>query len=132
MTAKRSPFYGIWNVEEFAVAGQPRPLLAGDATGWRRVVFEYTTSVGVQFLSDKRQRFMLKLDEAKHTMSLSGRQGPSHTWVMAYSLPAPGVMTLEGELEGKQLRARLRRTETPSFLLTSRGFHWINEYPYNR
>ena len=132
MTAKRSPFYGIWNVEEFAVDGQPRPLLAGDATGWRRVVFEYTTSVGVQFLSDKRQRFMLKLDEAKHTMSLSGRQGPSHTWVMAYSLPAPGVMTLEGELEGKQLRARLRRTETPSFLLTSRGFHWINEYPYNR
>ena len=24
------------------------------------------------------------------------------------------------------------RLETPAFPLTSRGFHWINEVPYNR
>jgi hypothetical protein len=26
----------------------------------------------------------------------------------------------------------LRKRALPSFLLNDRGFHWINEYPYNR
>jgi hypothetical protein len=26
----------------------------------------------------------------------------------------------------------LRRDDEKEFLLTTRGFHWINEYPYNR
>lgn len=120
--AKRSPFYGIWNVEEFA----------GDAAGWRRVVFDYPSSFVVQLMTDSRQRFALKLDESKRTMSLSHRNDPRKASVLAYSVPAAGVMTLEGQLDGKPLRARLRRAQTPSFLLTSRGFHWINEYPFNR
>lgn len=132
MAGKRSPFYGIWNVEELAIDGRPHPLVPGDAVGWRRVVFEYPTTVGVQFLSDRRQRFLLKLDEAKRTMSLSRGSEPGKTYVMAYRVLSPDTMTLEGQLDGKQLRARLHLTAMPSFLLTTRGFHWINEYPYNR
>ena len=129
--AKHSPFYGIWNVEEFAVDDQPRPALSGDTARWRRVVFDSPNSFAVQLMTDARQRFVLKLDESKHTMSLSRRDDPKKTFVMAYSVPTPGAMTLDGQLDGKRLRARLQRAETPSFLLTTRGFHWINEYPFN-
>jgi hypothetical protein len=38
---------------------------------------------------------------------------------------------MEGTLNGK-IKARLRRAESSDFLLISRGFHWINEYPFNR
>lgn len=35
-------------------------------------------------------------------------------------------------MDGRKMRALLHRVESPSFLLLSRGFHWINEYPFNR
>jgi hypothetical protein len=34
-------------------------------------------------------------------------------------------------LDGQKVRARLHRQDA-SFLLVNRGFHWINEYPFNR
>ena len=30
------------------------------------------------------------------------------------------------------LAARLKRIDDSKFLLKSRGFHWINEFPFNR
>jgi hypothetical protein len=119
---KQSPFRGIWNVEEFALEGAPR---------WRRVVFDYPHSLGVQLMTDARQRFRLKLDESKRTLTLRPIEEPLKKFTIGYTVAAD-VMTLDGQLDGKRLQARLRRMPMPSFRLTSRGFHWINETPFNR
>jgi hypothetical protein len=39
---------------------------------------------------------------------------------------------LEGEVEGRRILGRYRRMDDSRFWLISRGFHWINEWPYNR
>ena len=39
---------------------------------------------------------------------------------------------LEGTYESRSIRAKLRRADGKEFLLMSREFHWINEYPFNR
>ena len=52
----------------------------------------------------------------------------------------PDLIVLEGELlipiDGKfgkhQLKVTLRHLGDDKFLLKNRGFHWINEMPYNR
>ncbi|HKS24059.1 MAG TPA: hypothetical protein VJZ76_14745 [Thermoanaerobaculia bacterium] len=128
----RSPFRGIWNVEEFALDGRVLPPVVGDASRWRRVVFDYPQSLGIQLMTDGRERFRLKLDEPKRTMTLSRGTDPTKKFSLAYAVPAPDVMTIDGRLDGKRVQARLRRAPLPQFLLTSRGFHWINEYPFNR
>jgi len=33
---------------------------------------------------------------------------------------------------GNTIYVRLKRFDEKNFRLMSRGFHWINEYPYNR
>jgi hypothetical protein len=38
---------------------------------------------------------------------------------------------MEGTLDGRPIKAKLRRADEP-FLLVSRGFHWINELPFSR
>jgi len=130
--AKHSPFRGIWTVEEFALDGQPHPPFVTDAERWRRVVFDYPQTFSVQFMSDTRVRYALDLDEKKRTMTLYRRLVPGKKFAMSYAVPSAGVMTLDGQLEGKKIQARLNLVQTPSFLLTSRGFHWINETPFNR
>src|ERR1043165_6008288 len=70
----RSPFRGIWNVEEFALDGRVLPPVVGDASRWRRVVFDYPQSLGIQLMTDGRERFRLKLDEPKRTMTLRSEE----------------------------------------------------------
>ena len=46
--------------------------------------------------------------------------------------PQPKLLVMQGTFDGHKVRARLRQGEIPEFLLTTRGFHWINERPFNR
>ena len=54
----------------------------------------------------------------------------------AAAAAVPGVVTVVSGADplvaGHRVRARLRKGEIPTFLLTTRGFHWINERPFNR
>jgi len=130
--APKPPFYGIWNVDELAIDGQPRPPLVTDAARWRRVIFDYPQVVAIQLMDDSRHRYALELDQAKRTMKLAERNGPETVYTFAYQRPAPELLTLQGSLKGQRIEARLRRVKPSSFLLVNRGFHWINEYPFNR
>ena len=128
----KSPLYGIWNVDEFEIDGQVRPPLVTDRERWRRVIFDHPRILAVQLMSDSRERYLLDLD--KGVMTLGKRADSDRTWkaTFSYAQPKPGVLTLQGTLDGRKIRARLRLEKTPEFLLTTRGFHWINERPFNR
>jgi hypothetical protein len=128
----KPPLYGIWNVLEIAVDGQVRPPLISDDTRWRRVVFSLPGQMAVQLMNNSRLRFDAKLDAAKGTLELNRRGEPNPKFAFVFRRPAPGLLDLEGTLEKQKIRARLKRTDPSSFLLRSRGFHWINEFPFNR
>jgi hypothetical protein len=131
--AARSPLYGIWNVEEFEVDGQAHhPPVTADGERWRRIIFDYPGMLALQLMSDSRQRFGLKLDAQAKTMSLTSRDDPTNKAIFTYTEPGPDQLTMEGTLDGRKIKARMRRVPPPNFPLMSRGFHWINEYPFNR
>lgn len=130
--APKSPFYGIWNVEELEIANEPQPALLSNETRWRRVVFDNPRTFAVQLVNDTRNRYVLETDLGKRTFSLSKRDEPNWATTLNYSQPDSEQMILEGTFENKPLRAKLRRTETRKFLLMERGFNWINEFPFNR
>ena len=128
----RSPLYGIWTVEEFEVDGKVRPPLLTDNNRWRRVVFDHPKMVTIQLMSDRRQRYMLDLDTGNKMMTLSKGKEPAGKTPLTYEQPEPGAIALEGTLDGQKIRAKLRRNDHTEFLLINRGFHWINEFPFNR
>lgn len=130
--APRSPLYGIWNVEESELDGKPRPPPVTDAQRWRRVIFDDPKMIAIQSMNDARLRYMLDLDPSAMTMILGTRNTPGMPkFPFTYTQPEPGLLLIEGTLKGK-IRAKLRRAEASNFLLISRGFHWINEYSFNR
>jgi uncharacterized membrane protein YphA (DoxX/SURF4 family) len=128
----KSPLYGIWNVEEFEVDGQARPPLVTDEQRWRRVIFDFPKTIAIQLMSDSRRRYTLDLDPGANTMALGKRDDPAWKARLSYTQPEPGRLAMEGALDGQRITARMRRVDTSEFLLMSRGFHWVNEYPFNR
>jgi hypothetical protein len=56
----------------------------------------------------------------------------AHTNVLAYSWVDADHVVLQGELGTNALSVHLHRIDMSKFLLLNRGFHWINELPFNR
>ena len=128
----RSPFYGIWNVEELEIDGQARPALLADESRWARVIFDFPGLLAVQLMNQSRERYGLNLDLQKKVLELTKRDDPKWKSALSFKHAGPGLLALEGTFDGHKMRARLRRIENPKFRLVDRGFHWINEYPFNR
>lgn len=129
--APRSPLYGIWNVEQFTLNGQVHPPLLTDGERWRRIIFDYPTLMVLDRMDDARSYFQSTVDPAKHTLALTSHANPKWKAAFSYVRPAADELVLDGTLEGQPAHLQLRRVDPHSFLLVSRGFHWIQEYPYN-
>jgi hypothetical protein len=122
----------VWEVEQFEVDGQPRPPLVTDDLRWQRVIFQYPQFASVQMMNASRRTYRTQLDPERHTIELAKRADPNWKPVLTYEQPAADTLILSGDLDGHHIRATARRAEPSKFLLTSRGFHWVNEYPLNR
>lgn len=121
-----SPAAGFYEVESFErkATATPAPELA--RAEWKRAAgngFRY----GVQFADGAYLRFNAQNDEETSTMTLT-LAGTSSKVELRYSRPDPSHVVLDGE----PLRVVLRKTEAPPSVLQSRGFHWVNEFPFNR
>jgi len=129
---ERSPLAGIWNVDDLKIDGRPRDAQTPESLQWRRLVFDYATVLAIQSSSDSRQRYNLKLDAAHKTLALTRRDDPQWKSALTYGQPAADRLALDGTFAGHRVQASLHHTARPEFLLESRGFHWVNEYPFNR
>ena len=144
--APRSPLYGIYEVVEMREEGELRPGLISDDTRWRYLIFDAPTQLGVQLMDDSFERYGLELERETGAMTLSVAQGDRYDRFLI-NPPEPldplefewtlveegeGVLSLAGELEGRAIEVRAQAVDLDAFLLTNRGFNWINEVPFNR
>lgn len=130
--APKPPFYGVWTVDEMAIDGQVRPPLLTDPDRWRRVIFAYQGMLALQSSEGSTTYCGLELTPATHTLVLKTfPRSKQKIFRLSYQETGPGRLEIEGAFRGRKVRAKLHREEASKFLLTSRGFHWINEHPFN-
>jgi hypothetical protein len=127
-----SPLSGMWNVDDLTVDGVAHPPLTTDLPRWRRMVVAGKGWAAIQTMDDSRTRFLLTLDEKKRSVILKKRLEPNFLATFSYARPDAKTLVLDGVFEGKKMVATLHKAPDRTFLLTSRGFHWINEVPFNR
>lgn len=130
--APKSALYGIWNVEEFSLDGQTRPPLLTDLSRWRRMVFQIPESVNCQLMDDSFHRFAAKLDAKESSLALSEPDGKEPKAKLKFQRPAPDSLVLDGAMDGHRLHLSLQLMAPEKLLLVGRGFHWVQEYPFNR
>ena len=99
--APKPPFYGIWSVDEMAVNGELRPPLLTDQSRWRWVIFQRTGSLIVQPMNGRAQVYKLDLDTEGKKMILARADNPESKAEFLFQEPESGLMSLEGQLEGK-------------------------------
>ena len=124
------PWTGVYRVESFIRDGVAERALPDDQR-WVRVGIS-STGLGVIVRADgSGRRQSMEFNESKGTVTIT-RRGETNAIVLTFARCEPGVMLLQGQFEGATVSAHLRLQDEARPLLTSRGFHWINEFPYNR
>jgi hypothetical protein len=128
--APRHELAGLYRVVSFTRAGLSGSALP-DADRWVRVGIHTSGRSGtVQWADGTIRRGALGIDPAARTLTLrdgSGVPGP-----MRYTVDRPGSIVVDASVPGGPLRIQLSREPEQDSLLLGRGFHWVNETPFNR
>jgi hypothetical protein len=130
--APKSPLYGVWNVAYMSIDGIERAALVTDHDRWRRVIFDRPQGMAFQRMDDTFAPHGNTIDISAKTITLSRGADPKWGATFTYEQPSPDRLALSGTMDGKAVVMRLELFPRERFLLVTRGFHWIQEYPFNR
>ena len=86
----------------------------------------------VERMNNVSVRYLAEVDAGHSTLTLAPYGFAKAPIVMVYSGAEGERISLGGTADNVALQIVLRRVDPGAHLLTSRGFHWINEYPVNR
>ncbi|TAN21275.1 MAG: DoxX family protein [Acidobacteria bacterium] len=126
----QSPLAGLWQVETFTLNNQPRPPLVTDAQRWQHVFFVSANRLMVQTMPGNFESYKAALNTAAGTLALTPPQGPPAQFTFRH--PTPDQLFLTGTLDNARLQVSLQLIPRSSFRLVSRGFHWVQDAPFDR
>jgi hypothetical protein len=120
--------YGIWEVRQMSIDEQPRPPLLTDSTRWRRAIFDLPDRMAFQRLDDSFAPYGSSVNLPDKTLTLTKKDNKNWTASFTFQRPAGDQLILDGRMDNHQVHMELQLTDRNSFLLVSRGFHWIQEF----
>lgn len=129
----KSELYGIWDVEQVSVDGEVRPPLLTDKERWKRAIFDFPGFASSQSMNDTFSGYYrAAIDAGKKSLVLT--KNADQNWTANFTFERQGVdeMALDGTMNNHKVQMHLRLVDRSKFLLVSRGFHWMQEYPLNR
>ena len=130
--APKPPLYGIWNITEMQIDGQTRSPLVTDYDRWRRLVIQSAVGIMLQRMDDTFVGYGAKVDMTAKTIALTKAADKAWNARFTFEQPTRERLVLAGTLDGHSLRMKTELVDHTKFLLVSRGFHWVQEYPFNR
>ncbi len=143
---------GLYEVTEFQRDGAVLPPLLTDGTRWRYVTFA-TSGLSLRMTDGKTRTFAAATYDAASQSIVRKLPAAPPTAPPAAGEPTPTPtptppppqqlqwqpagddgkgLRLFGTWDGAALEVTLRPVAADEFLLLQRGFHWVQEYPYNR
>jgi uncharacterized membrane protein YphA (DoxX/SURF4 family) len=127
----QSALAGIWSIQQLAIDGQSQPIDANNSDEWRRITFDLANWAHIQHMDDSLTGYGATLDAQKQTLALTSASNKNWRADFTYSRPAKDELLLDGTVNGHKQHIELKLMDSAQFPLTSRGFHWVQDRPFN-
>ena len=128
---KKSPkpaLYGIYNVDHFTINSDTLTPLTTDRFRWRKLIIDKRRS-GIRTMQDSSIYYTAKV--SNDTLRLSSRIDTTDVFQMIYK-ELGDQLILTGTHKKDSISINLTKIDHTKMLLISRGYHWVNERPFNR
>ncbi len=128
---KIGDYKGSWTVDSYQYFGQPLPAdLLADCR-WESL-WVYEKLIQAWGPEEKWKSFKLTRSNNGKDLDLVAKENQQWKAHLASEMPDVSHWILRGEVDGIQCEIRLHRVDRSKYLLLNRGFHWVNEKPFNR
>jgi uncharacterized membrane protein YphA (DoxX/SURF4 family) len=128
----KSPLYGVWNVATLTLDGEARPPLLTDGSRWRRMVFDRPGSMTTWSMADQTQLYAARIDQGAKTLTVTKSGDGTSKGSFSYVQPDGNHLVLDGLWDNQKIHVELELLDESRVLLKTRGFHWVQDYPFNR
>ncbi|AXY76528.1 hypothetical protein D3H65_22125 [Paraflavitalea soli] len=128
--APKPPLYGIYDVKTFIRNNDTIPPLKTDATRWNRLVVNYQGNAMLKMITDSTEWIAFEPDTVAKKIIVY--EDTAHKAAFTYTWPEKDLLEMKGRWKSDSLVIRMQQFDLNKFKLVSRGYNWINEYPYNR
>jgi len=124
----KTPLFGYYDVEEYVRNQVIVPAATAQPKRWKRIGIN-NEMFSIRLMDQTLEQYKMEHDPAKKTLSLSSGDKKS---ILTLEQLDPDHFVLNGNLNGDSIRVQVRKLDSSKSLLVTRGFHWINEVPFNR
>ncbi len=128
-STEKSTLYGIYEVEEFIKNKDTLAPLTTDPIRWKRLIIDKRYS-GIQSMNENITHFKEETDTLSKTLSLISFKDSTDVQHFSYSLKDIFYI-FESTYRGDTIKIKAKKKERDEYLLINRGFHWINDRPFN-
>ncbi len=128
----QQPFEGMYDVHYFIRNNDTLPPLTTDTIRWRKLYITNNGRASIQLMNDTLKRFTLDKYPEKKEWEFISRVDTNYRFTLHYQKPDSTTFLLSGFIGADSMYVQMRKLSPDNFLLMNRGFHWVNEYPFNR
>jgi hypothetical protein len=132
MSDQKHELYGLYEVEDFSRNGASEEATLANKSRWRSLTVNEYGGVWVRKMDDTKVFLRATTEEKTKAITFTAPQGKGTPQTLAGTKSDDEHLALEGKLGDDALVVKLKKLPLPQFQLTTRGFHWIQEFPYNR
>jgi len=127
----RNELHGIWVVDTYIADGYEHPPLTTDVDRWRKLLVSEHWFVLRTMTDERRYLRNAEVDEKSHTIRIPIPDTVRYElWHYTFTDRDHARLVIAGSYRNTQVHVTFTREPPP--LLETRGFHWIQEQPFNR
>lgn len=145
--AKPPDWYGTYLIESLEPQGAPTSGLLSDRMQWHRLAIarfphgaaghepsesNWVDTLVLRNLAGVTTNWPVALHADLHELRAKGGEATAPVLVFKYRAEGAHLIELEILTSEGSSKAKLKPMHPTDFPLMRRGFHWINEYPFNR
>lgn len=132
LTAGKIPMSGAYLTRTFILNKDTLQTSdhATDSVGWNQMILAYPKYVLIKYNNGEKTGKVVSVDTVNKTMQFKNNDSSQYAF-FHYSRNKDTVK-FDGDILQDSARIVFVRKQMKDYLLINRGFHWINEYPFNR
>ena len=130
-TKKTVPMEGVYITQRFILNKDTLQVDPADTVRWNKMYIAFNHGINVIRKENEFAWYNSKIDSVNKTIYLHKNVDISTYAKFRYEL-RKDTLFLAGNIESDSANIIFTRKLKTDYPLINRGFHWINEYPYNR
>ena len=129
--APKAPLYGIYKPTQM-IRNNDTLRLFSDSAEWKNLVIEYQGYAMIHQLNERAGWLHFEVDTLNHSVVTYSQKDTLNKDILNYKFLNDSIMQLKGVYKKDTINFTFNKINLKSFDLINRGFHWVNEYPYNK